>query len=81
MAWRIRMVLAPFAFVAASLVVGIPLAYAVLLLGGATGVIAMCATAPEWWYPFYYVIAALPLVVGCAAGAYLTRRVIRGSLK
>ena len=39
--------------------------YAYLFLGAATGVIAMCAWAPEWW-AFTY-LALLPLLPVCAA--------------
>ena len=33
------------------------------LLGFVTGVIAMCAWAPEWWVPIYFALAiAVPVV-------------------
>jgi hypothetical protein len=48
--------------------VGCVLYFGTMLLGAATGVIAMCATAPEWWaFVFLGILFVCPL-----AGAILT---------
>ena len=43
-----------------------------LALGLATGVIAMCSWAPEWWALTYF--ALWPLIPVCAAGEGLRMR-------
>ena len=49
--------------------------YAVyLLLGMFTGVVAMCATAPEWWIRLYIPLAFVVVPAGTAWVAILWRR-------
>jgi len=47
---------------------------AYLLLGLLTGVVAMCATAPEWWIHLYIPLAFVVVPAGTAWVAILWRR-------
>jgi xanthosine utilization system XapX-like protein len=47
---------------------------AYLLLGFFTGVVAMCATAPEWWMHLYFPLAFAVIPAGSAWVAIAWRR-------
>lgn len=52
--------------------------YLVALLGVATGVIAMCSTAPEWWAPIYLLLFLLaPPVSALWVGVRVYRKLNR----
>jgi len=72
-AWSRRSRAIVFGLVAA-LIVGPALYVGFMCLGAATGVIAMCATAPDWWaYTFFGLLFICPLVGALIAGLGVRR--------
>jgi hypothetical protein len=64
--------------VVVALAVAIALWFGFIILGSATGVIAMCATAPEWWAALFLVLLFLgPPLAGLFAGLRVGRWYLR----